>query len=180
MGKEGKAYRFTGTALYDTWAIGTVSDGKIWPAIRVTSQNIPSPASRESPALGGWRNREEKLSPVTTLSPLWQTYYSGIVRDADLLTLNIGTPQGGNDLTDNPRFTSWSLWKRRKAETAAKNGSKEYRTASHSPDMRHAGLSLVRLVTRSLVTRDRERSKTVFTALRFLHSIQTFKQVALL
>ena len=129
MGKEGKAYRFTGTALYDTWAIGTVSDGKIWPAIRVTSQNIPSPASRESPALGGWRNREEKLSPVTTLSPLWQTYSSGIVRDADLLTLNIGTPQGGNDLTDNPRFTSWSLWKRRKAETAAKNGSKEYRTA---------------------------------------------------
>ena len=87
-----------------------------------------------------------------------------------MLTLNIGTPQGGNDLTDNPRFTSWSLWKRRKAETAAKNGSKEYRTASHSPDMRHAGLSLVRLVTRSLVTTDRERSKTVFTALRFLHS----------
>ena len=46
-----------------------------------------------------------------------------------MLTLNVGTPQGGNDLTDNPRFTSWSLWKRRKAETAAKNGSKEYRTA---------------------------------------------------
>ena len=75
-----------------------------------------------------------------------------------MLTLNVGTPQGGNDLTDNPRFTSWSLWKRRKAETAAKNGSKEYRTASHSPDMRYAGLSLVRLVTRSLVTRDRDQN----------------------
>ena len=80
-----------------------------------------------------------------------------------MLTLNIGTPQGGNDLTDNPRFTSWSLWKRRKAETAAKNGSKEYRTASHSPDMRHAGLSLVRLVTRCLVTRDREIQNSFYS-----------------
>ena len=49
------------------------------------------------------------------------------------LRLNIGTatPQGGNALTDNPRFTSWSLWKRRKAETAAKNGSKQ-QGISHS------------------------------------------------
>ncbi len=165
-----KAYLFTGTAL-------DICHMSYWYSQSQTSQNIPSPASRESPALGGWRNREEKLSPVTTLSPLWQRYSSGIVRDPDLLTAQT---KHWYSYTSGWKCSDWqssfyilvSL-----EEEKSRDCSQEWQQAarnisqlSHWPDMRHAGLSLVSLVTRSLVTRDRERSKIVFTALRFLHS----------
>ena len=115
--------------------VQSVSDRKIWAAIRVTSQNIPSPASREPPALGGWRNREEKLSPVTTLSPLWQRYSSGIVRDPDLLTAQT---KHWYSYTSGWKCSDWQSsfyilvsLEEEKSETAAKNGSKQ-QGISHS------------------------------------------------
>ena len=133
-----KAYLFTGTALdichmsywYSQSQIGRYEQPYVSPVRIFHLQHLASPrhwadggiVRRNSP-----QSRPFLLSGKDTLQGLSE------ILTCLQLRLNIGTatPQGGNALTDNPRFTSWSLWKRRKAETAAKNGSKQ-QGISHS------------------------------------------------
>ena len=109
------------------------------------SSLAPSPGS---PALSGWRNREEKLSPVTTLSPLKQRYSSGISRDPQWLTVQTRIWHTSRDsltiLVLNLRLSGWKEEKgpRLQPRMAAGNNSQFL----HWSDIKYEALILVSLV----------------------------------